>query len=54
MIIEHKILEERGENFRQEVINLKKAGVKTEIAFARLLGLDESHAYDSLLNYTSR
>jgi hypothetical protein len=53
MFIEHKILEERGENFRQEVIKLKKSGVKTEVAFARLLGLDERDAYDSLLNYTS-
>lgn len=52
MIIEHKILAERGEDFRQEVIRLKKAGIKTEVAFARLLGLNEGDAYESLLHYT--
>lgn len=50
MLIEYAILKEKGEVFRQEVIKLKKAGVKTESAFAQLLEL-ESNPYDSLLNY---
>lgn len=40
MINEYLILQERGEDFKREVIKLKKKGVKTEPAFARLLGLE--------------
>ncbi|TVR89499.1 MAG: DUF4269 domain-containing protein [Saprospirales bacterium] len=40
MINEYLILQERGEDFRREVIKLKEKGVKTEPAFARLLGLE--------------
>lgn len=50
MLIEYAILKEKGETFRQEVIKLKKAGVKTEPAFAQLLGL-KGNPYDSLLEY---
>lgn len=39
MIIEAKILEEKGDSFRQEIIELKKQGLKTEPAFAKLLGI---------------
>ncbi len=39
MCIEHRILQERGAAFRQQVIALKKQGVKTEPAFRMLLGL---------------
>ncbi len=40
MINEYLILQEQGEDFRREVIKLKEKGVKTEPAFARLLGLE--------------
>lgn len=50
MLIEHQILAERGELFRQQVIELKKQGYKTEPAFAKLLGI-EGDAYLGLLNY---
>ena len=40
MMIEHSVLIEKGEKFRQEIINLKRQGLKTESAFAKLLGLD--------------
>ena len=39
MIIEHKLLCERDETFRQRIINLKRQGYKTEPAFALVLGL---------------
>lgn len=48
MVIEHKILLEKGENFRQEIIKLKQQGIKTEPAFAKLLGL-EGNSYEELL-----
>lgn len=48
MLIEHKILLEKGEAFRQQIIQLKKQGFKTEPAFAKLLGL-EGDAYEELL-----
>ncbi|RAJ08477.1 uncharacterized protein DUF4269 [Chitinophaga skermanii] len=40
MLVEDAIIREKGEDFRQSVINLKKAGLKTEPAFAELLGLN--------------
>lgn len=49
MVIEHKILALKDEAFRQEVIALKRQGIKTEPAFAMLLGL-EGNPYDALLN----
>ncbi|MCW4467896.1 DUF4269 domain-containing protein [Flavobacterium sp. MFBS3-15] len=50
MIIEHQILEEKNEAFRLEVISLKESGMKTEPAFAKLLGL-EGEPYQALLRY---
>ncbi len=50
MMIEAKILEERGENFRQEIIRLKKSGLKTEPAFAKLLKL-KGDPYQALLDF---
>ncbi|WP_299780638.1 DUF4269 domain-containing protein [uncultured Formosa sp.] len=40
MIIENRVLNKKGSEFKQKVIELKSNGVKTEPAFARLLGLD--------------
>ena len=40
MVIEHRLLCERGEPFRQDIIKLKQQGYKTEPAFASLLGID--------------
>ena len=48
MIIEWKILREKGEDFRQQIIALKKQGFKTEPAFANLLGLS-GDPYQELL-----
>jgi hypothetical protein len=50
MIIEASILEENGEDFRQKIIVLKKSGIKTEPAFAQLLGL-KGDPYEALLNF---
>ncbi|SDC53985.1 DUF4269 domain-containing protein [Pedobacter soli] len=48
MLIEHQILLEKGEVFRQEIIRLKNKGIKTEPAFAQLLGL-KGDPYEALL-----
>lgn len=48
MLIEHRILLEKGEQFRLQIIELKKQGYKTEPAFAKLLGL-KGDAYEELL-----
>lgn len=40
MVVEYRILRLAPPEFRDEVIKLKDGGVKTEPAFARLLGLD--------------
>ncbi|WP_433765562.1 DUF4269 domain-containing protein [Flavobacterium ginsenosidimutans] len=50
MVIEDKILHSRDENFRLEIIKLKKSGLKTEPAFGLLLGLN-GNVYEELLNY---
>jgi hypothetical protein len=50
MVIEHKILLERGENFRQRIIKLKQKGYKTEPAFSIALEL-EGNPYEALLEY---
>jgi hypothetical protein len=50
MIIEHEILESKGENFRLEIIKLKQNGYKTEPAFGELLGL-KNNPYLELLEY---
>ncbi|MNJ91905.1 hypothetical protein D3C87_95600 [compost metagenome] len=48
MLIEHQLLEERGESFRREIIALKRQGYKTEPAFAMALGLT-GNPYEELL-----
>lgn len=50
MIIEHQILESKGENFRLEIVKLKQNGYKTEPAFGKLLRL-KSNPYLELLEY---
>jgi hypothetical protein len=51
MVAEWKILEERGDSFRSEVIALKERGIKTEPAFAQLLDL-QGDPYTALLDYS--
>ena len=48
MLIEHQILLKKDSEFRNRVIELKKSGIKTEPAFAQLLGI-EGNPYDELL-----
>ena len=48
MLVEQKILEEKGEAFRSQIVELKKQGYKTEPAFGKLLGLT-GNAYEKLL-----
>ena len=48
MIVEDRILKLGGERTRDEIIKLKKEGLKTEPAFARYLGID-GNPYDELL-----
>lgn len=50
MMIEYNLLETNDSTFRQAIIQLKKQGLKTEPAFAKLLGL-EGNPYDELLKY---
>ena len=50
MLIEHQLLTERGEAFRQEILALKRKGYKTEPAFAMVLGL-QGNPYVELLTY---
>ncbi|NLC65985.1 MAG: DUF4269 domain-containing protein [Clostridium sp.] len=54
MIVESRILSLYGNDFKKKVIQLKKEGIKTEPAFARLLNL-KGNPYEELLlfeNYT--
>jgi len=48
MLIEYKILNSKDDKFRNEIIQLKKEGLKTEPAFARLLSL-QGNPYEELL-----
>lgn len=50
MLVEHTLLTERGELFRQQIIDLKRQGYKTEPAFGKLLGL-QTDPYEELLTY---
>ncbi len=50
MLIEHKVLQNKGDNFRLKIIELKKQGLKTEPAFAKLLGL-KGDPYIELLKF---
>lgn len=49
MITEHKILQEKGEDFKQKIIELKKQGIKTEPAFGLLMNLE--NPYEDLLKF---
>lgn len=53
MLIEHQILNEKDENFRLEIIRQKQNGLKTEPAFAKVLGL-VGDPYEELLKYKVR
>lgn len=53
MIIEHKLLNQDGEAFRQEIIELKRQGYKTEPAFALVLGL-MGDPYIELLKFETK
>lgn len=48
MIIKNRILKEKGSEFKQKVKELKSNGIKTEPAFAKLLGLN-GNPYSELL-----
>jgi hypothetical protein len=50
MIVEFQILLRFGEDFRKKIIELKNEGLKTEPAFATLLGL-KGDPYEALLKY---
>lgn len=49
MCTEHAILQERGDAFRQQILELKQNGMKTEPAFGKLLQLHDP--YVALLDY---
>jgi hypothetical protein len=49
MLMEHQLLKENDETFREDIIALKKKGFSTEEAFAELLGI-EGDPYEELLN----
>ena len=50
MLIENKLLSEKGDDFRRKIIKLKQQGYKTEPAFAKILGL-EGDPYQELLKF---
>jgi len=50
LIIEHKLLIKNGEDFRQQIIKLKRQGHKTEPAFAIALDLS-GDPYMELLKF---
>lgn len=50
LIIEHKLLEQYAEQFRQQIIELKQKGYKTEAAFVLALGIT-GNAYTELLKF---
>lgn len=50
LIAEHSILNERGEQFRKQIIALKEQGHRTEPAFALALGLT-GNPYTELLKF---
>lgn len=49
MIAEYKLLQEKGEDFKQKIIELKEKGIKTEPAFGLLLNLE--NPYEDLLKF---
>lgn len=50
LIVEHNLLNKHGEKFRQQIIELKRQGQKTEPAFALVLGLT-GNPYTELLKF---
>lgn len=50
MLIERAILQERGAEFKKQVVKLKKQGIKTEPAFSQILGL-KGDPYIELLKF---
>ena len=52
MIVEYNLLNKYGEVFRQQIINLKRKGYKTEPAFAKALEL-QGDPYMELLKFES-
>src|SRR5690606_12794082 len=50
LLIESQVLETFGEEFKQQIIELKSQGLKTEAAFAKLLKI-QGDPYEGLLNY---
>jgi hypothetical protein len=50
MVVEWNILSSNDDEFREQIISLKKSGMKTELAFAQMLGL-EGDPYAAVLNY---
>ncbi|NDV65102.1 DUF4269 domain-containing protein [Bacteroides sp. 224] len=53
MLVEHELLLKKGDQFRQQIIELKKQGYKTEPAFGIALGLS-GDPYSELLNFEKR
>ena len=53
MVIEHRLLQEEGEAFRRQIIELKQQGIKTEPAFCHLLGF-KNDPYTELLKLENR
>lgn len=49
MMAEYRILRDKGEEFKQKIIELKKQGIKTEPAFGILLNLE--NPYKDLLKF---
>ncbi|KMQ64305.1 hypothetical protein ACM46_08400 [Chryseobacterium angstadtii] len=49
MMAEYRILNEKGENFKQKIVELKKQGIKTEPAFGLLMELE--NPYEDLLKF---
>jgi hypothetical protein len=50
MVIEYWLLSTRGTAFKKKILDLKSSGIKTEPAFAQVLGI-EGDPYDSLLEF---
>lgn len=48
MIVEHRLLLQKGKEFRREIVNLKQSGIKTDPAFAEALEL-KGDPYDAVL-----
>ncbi|EGC38736.1 hypothetical protein DICPUDRAFT_86401 [Dictyostelium purpureum] len=48
MVVEYQILLEKDQDFKNEIINLKKSGLRTEPAFGKLLNIS-GNPYDELL-----